>query len=91
MKNFRGSALAAGVGTPESAPHELPRSSLHFYLVFKHRDYFESGPTKVAFKIFVIFAVRKPKDGLRGKKFFESAGRNIMMMDFGQIWAENKP
>ena len=38
MKNFRGSALAAGVGTPESAPHELPRSSLHFYLGFKHRD-----------------------------------------------------
>ena len=38
MKNFRGSALAAGVGTPASAPHELPRSSLHFYLGFKHRD-----------------------------------------------------
>ena len=28
MKNFRGSALAAGVGTPESVPHELLRSSL---------------------------------------------------------------
>lgn len=30
MKNFRGSALAAGVGTPESVPHELLGSSLHF-------------------------------------------------------------
>ena len=39
MKNFRGSALAAGVGTPESAPHELRRSSLHFYLGFKHRNW----------------------------------------------------
>ena len=39
MKNFRGSALAAGVGTPESAPHELHGSSLRFYLVFKHRDF----------------------------------------------------
>ena len=38
MKNFRGSALAAGVGTPESVPHELLGSSLRFYLVFKHRD-----------------------------------------------------
>jgi hypothetical protein len=38
MKNFRGSALAAGVGTPESAPHELLGSSLHFYLGYKHRD-----------------------------------------------------
>ena len=38
MKNFRGSALAAGVGTPESAPHELLGSSLRFYLVFKHRN-----------------------------------------------------
>ena len=40
MKNFRGSALAAGVGTPESAPHELLGSSLHFYLRFKHRNFF---------------------------------------------------
>ena len=40
MKNFRGSALAAGVGTPESAPHELLGSSLHFYLRFKHRNCF---------------------------------------------------
>ena len=40
MKNFRGSALAAGVGTPESVPHELLGSSLRFYLVFKHRDCF---------------------------------------------------
>ena len=40
MKNFRGSALAAGVGTPESAPHELLGSSLRFYLGFKHRDYY---------------------------------------------------
>ena len=40
MKNFRGSALAAGVGTPESAPHELQGSSLHFYLRFKHRNCF---------------------------------------------------
>ena len=39
MKNFRGSALAAGVGTPESVPHELLGSSLRFYLVFKHRDF----------------------------------------------------
>ena len=39
MKNFRGSALAAGVGTPESVPHELLGSSLRFYLVFKHRNY----------------------------------------------------
>ena len=38
MKNFRGSALAAGVGTPESGPHELQESSLHFYLRFKHRN-----------------------------------------------------
>ena len=37
MKNFRGSALAAGVGTPESVPHELLRSSL-FYLGYKHRN-----------------------------------------------------
>ena len=42
MKNFRGSALAAGVGTPESAPHELLGSSLHFYLRFKHRNCFGS-------------------------------------------------
>ena len=40
MKNFRGSALAAGVGTPESVPHELQGSSLHFYLRFKHRNCF---------------------------------------------------
>ena len=40
MKNFRGSALAAGVGTPESVPHELLGSSLRFYLVFKHRNCF---------------------------------------------------
>lgn len=40
MKNFRGSALAAGVGTPESVPHELLKSSLHFYLGYKHRDWF---------------------------------------------------
>ena len=40
MKNFRGSALAAGVGTPESVPHELLGSSLHFYLRFKHRNFF---------------------------------------------------
>ena len=33
MKNFRGSALAAGVGTPESAPHELLGSSLIFICV----------------------------------------------------------
>ena len=39
MKNFRGSALAAGGGTPESVPYELLGSSLRFYLVFKHRDY----------------------------------------------------
>ena len=38
MKNFRGSALAAGVGTPESVPHELLKSSLHFYSGYKHRD-----------------------------------------------------
>lgn len=38
MKNFQGSALAAGVGTPESVPHELLKSSLHFYLGYKHRD-----------------------------------------------------
>ena len=41
MKNFRGSALAAGVGTPESVPHELLGSSLRFYLVFKHRDCYD--------------------------------------------------
>ena len=40
MKNFRGSALAAGVGTPESAPHELLGSSLRFYFDFKHRNLF---------------------------------------------------
>ena len=40
MKNFRGSALAAGGGTPESVPHELLGSSLRFYLVFKHRNCF---------------------------------------------------
>ena len=33
MKNFRGSALAAGVGTPESAPHELLGSTLIFIWV----------------------------------------------------------
>ena len=34
MKNFRGSALAAGVGTPESAPHEPSgKLSLHFIWV----------------------------------------------------------
>ena len=33
MKNFRGSALAAVVGTPESAPHELLGSSLIFIWV----------------------------------------------------------
>ena len=43
MKNFRGSASAAGVGTPESAPHELLKSSLHFYLAFKHRDFYKKG------------------------------------------------
>ena len=41
MKNFRGSALAAGVGTPESVPHELLGSSLRFYLVFKHRNCYD--------------------------------------------------
>jgi len=40
MKNFRGAALAAGVGTPESAPHELQGSSLHFYSDYKHRNLF---------------------------------------------------
>ena len=45
MKNFRGSALAAGVGTPESVPYELLGSSLRFYLVFKHRDYLPKQPT----------------------------------------------
>ena len=33
MKNFRGSALAAGVGTPESVPHEFLGISLHFIWV----------------------------------------------------------
>ena len=47
MKNFRGSALAAGVGTTESAPHELLGSSLRFYLVFKHRNFYEVSSVKI--------------------------------------------
>lgn len=59
MKNFRGSALAAGVGTPESVPHELLGSSLRFYLVFKHRNYFKMNDLpentgKYLFKNFMI-------------------------------------
>ena len=34
MKNFRGAALAAGVGTPESVPHESEQDSFDF----KHRN-----------------------------------------------------
>lgn len=48
MKNFRGSTLAAGVGTPESAPHELRRSSFHFfYFDFKHRNYSPFAATTI--------------------------------------------
>ena len=53
MKNFRGSALAAGVGTPESVPHELLRSSLHFYLGYKHRDYLKMAFTE-AFNLLLV-------------------------------------
>ena len=47
MKNFRGSALAAGGGTPESVPHELLGSSLRFYLVFKHRNYIDKHLSRI--------------------------------------------
>lgn len=59
MKNFRGSALAAGVGTPESVPHELLGSSLRFYLVFKHRDCFQVDDTIVDPSFFELFLETK--------------------------------
>ena len=70
MKNFRGSALAAGVGTPESAPHELLGSSLHFYLRFKHRNcfgisykYSKINPSSLARRIHL------PQGGGRARMF----------------------
>ncbi len=77
MKNFRGSALAAGVGTPESVPHELLGSSLHFYLVFKHRNCFTIAKMNISiFEPSPILAIFCHYDSVAASIFFIIA--NIM-------------
>lgn len=42
MKNFAGKPQRPGPQVPLSVHHELHRSSLQFYLGFKHRNYFNA-------------------------------------------------
>lgn len=56
MKNFAGKPQRPGPQIPLSVHHELHRSSLQFYLGFKHRNYFRNH--NYDFSSFIINSVR---------------------------------